>query len=79
MNNSPRVRIFSLQVKMAQLRRNHQSLKSKVAEELKRPVPCSFALQKLKRQRLRIKDELERCASLIKNANTRAMSSQQSV
>ena len=61
MKPSPKVRAFSLKVNMARLRRNHHDVKAEIAKELRRPAPCTLALQRLKRQRLKIKDEIARC------------------
>ncbi|UWQ78618.1 YdcH family protein [Leisingera sp. S132] len=61
MKDSPRVKAFSLQVRLAQLRMKHQDVKAKIATELKRPAPCSLILRGLKLRRLQIKDEMTRC------------------
>ncbi len=61
-----RVSRFSLGVKIAALKTRHHELKQKIAEELKRPVPCAMSLQKLKRRRLRIKDEMARYEGLLR-------------
>ncbi|UWQ42695.1 YdcH family protein [Leisingera aquaemixtae] len=78
MKNSPRVKVFSLQVRLAKLRLKHQSLKAKIAKELKRPSPCSMMLQGLKRQRLRTKDEILRCLTQLRRTGLPGFSQQQS-
>jgi len=37
----------------------HRALDGRLKEELRRPLPDSFAVQRLKRQKLLVKDELE--------------------
>ena len=37
----------------------HRKLEEKIARELARPMPDSISLQRLKRQRLLVKDEIE--------------------
>ena len=39
----------------------HYALETKIAAELKRPLPNFAALQKLKRHRLRVKDRITAC------------------
>ena len=58
MTKSARVKTFSLQLHIARLRQTHGAIKSRIAGERKRPAPCSLTLQSLKRQRLKVKDEL---------------------
>lgn len=66
MKRSPRVKSFSLNVNLARLRSRHQDIKNRIAAEMNRPAPCGLALQELKRQRLTIKDEIVRCADLLR-------------
>lgn len=73
MTISPRLRAFKLKVRLASLRRGHQAVKARISNELKRPVPCSLALQALKRQRLRLKDEMARCGDMLGRAETAAL------
>ena len=40
----------------------HEELQREIDEETQRPLPNSIALQTLKRQKLRIKDEITRMA-----------------
>jgi len=40
------------------LRRQHSALEERIANELRRPIPDSLALQSLKRRRLRIKEQM---------------------
>ena len=37
----------------------HRRMEAKLAAELKRPLPDSFAVQRLKREKLLVKDEIE--------------------
>ena len=66
MKNSPEVRSFTVSVKLVALRRRHQVIKAKIAEELRRPLPCSLLLQRLKRQRLAVKDQIARFDGLLR-------------
>jgi len=66
MTANPKVRAFSLKINMARLRKSHRDLKAEIAKELRRPVPCTLALQRLKRQRLRLKDEIARCLTKLR-------------
>ncbi len=43
----------------------HRSIEAKLADEMKRPLPDSFVLQRLKRQKLLVKDDLESWARLM--------------
>lgn len=70
MTTTPRLNAFKLKVRLVSLRKGHRAVKARISDELKRPVPCSLALQALKRQRLRIKDEIARCGSLLQAADT---------
>ncbi|MEX0347914.1 MAG: DUF465 domain-containing protein [Paracoccaceae bacterium] len=51
---------------MAELKNRHHELKARIANELKRPAPCSVQLGRLKRRRLLIKDELARHEGLLR-------------
>jgi hypothetical protein len=48
----------ALPAKVAQLRRRRHQLAEQIDSELQRPAPCSVTLQTLKRQRLRLKDQI---------------------
>ncbi len=37
----------------------HRRIEAKLAAEMKRPLPDAFSLQRLKREKLLVKDELE--------------------
>ena len=65
MSTDPSARIPWLRARIARLVESHQTVKAKIRRERKRPMPCSFALQTLKRQRLRLKDEISRCSGLL--------------
>lgn len=43
----------------------HRKIESEIAAEMRRPLPSSFAIQRLKRQRLLLKDEIESWERLI--------------
>lgn len=79
MKISPRVRVFSIKARMANLRHRHTDVKARIAEELKRPAPCSMALQRLKRRRLKIKDEIARYEGLLRTLGGSASDRQQTV
>ena len=79
MKDNPKVKVFSLMVNVTRLRQNHQLVKAKIAKELKRPMPCSISLQKLKRKRLRLKDEIAQSLAQIRAIETPAVGQRQSV
>lgn len=70
MTTSSTIRSFSISVKLVALRRRHQVIKAMIAEELRRPAPCSLILQRLKRQRLAIKDQIARFDGLLRSLGT---------
>ncbi|TMV06416.1 DUF465 domain-containing protein [Ruegeria sediminis] len=72
MKYSPRVKKFSLKVRMAKLRQRQSELKARIVEELKRPAPCSTTLQQLKRRKLRIKDDLARHEGILRTLDALA-------
>lgn len=45
------------------LKQRHQALDRAIDEEAQRPLPDNIALQTLKRQKLRLKDEMTRMAA----------------
>lgn len=45
---------------VSQLKTEHADIEAAIAREMKRPYPSEIELTKLKRQKLRIKDELLR-------------------
>ena len=49
---------MSLQGRIAELTHRHQTLDSKIHDEMKRPVADSLQLRQLKQEKLRIKQEL---------------------
>lgn len=67
MKSSARIKSFAVSVRLISLRRRHQVIKAKIAEELRRPMPCSMMLQRLKRQRLAIKDQITRFDGILRN------------
>ncbi|MCZ0962752.1 YdcH family protein [Paracoccus benzoatiresistens] len=67
MKSSARIRLFSASARLAALRRRHQVIKALIAEELRRPMPCSMMLQRLKRQRLAVKDQITRFDGLLRS------------
>ena len=48
------------EVEIAELKAKHADLERAIAEEESRPLPDSLAIAGLKRQKLRIKDEITR-------------------
>lgn len=70
MKTSPAVRSFSIGVRLVALRRRHQVIKAMIAEELRRPAPCNLILQRLKRQRLALKDQIARLDGLLRSLGT---------
>ncbi len=43
----------------------HLAIEKKIATELKRPLPDGFALQRLKRQKLMLRDQIESWERLV--------------
>lgn len=67
MKGSPAIRSFRIGVRLVALRRRHQVIKAMIEEELRRPAPCSMMLQRLKRQRLAVKDQIARFDGLLRS------------
>ncbi|MEC3861814.1 YdcH family protein [Mesobacterium sp. TK19101] len=65
MTTMPARLLTALPAKVARLRRRHHQLAVQIDEELQRPMPCSVALQRLKRQRLRLKDQITYYSKLV--------------
>jgi hypothetical protein len=53
---------MSLQSRIDSLKSRHASLETRIAEEDHRPLPDSGALSRLKLEKLRLKEEMERLA-----------------
>lgn len=51
---------MNLQSRLATLQERHADLETRIAEEAQRPRPDGDALGRLKREKLHIKEELER-------------------
>jgi len=51
---------MSLQDRLTALKTKHAQLEEALADEFRRPLPDSYAINDLKRRKLRIKDELEK-------------------
>lgn len=51
---------MSDQLEMKRLENQHQELETAIYDERKRPLPDTSVLSSLKKQKLRIKDEIER-------------------
>lgn len=77
MKVSPRVKLFSVEARVANLRHRHHEIKQKIKEELKRPSPCGMALQGLKRRRLQIKDEIARYNGVLRTLRAPTSGNQQ--
>ncbi|WP_297369387.1 YdcH family protein [Acidocella sp.] len=54
---------MSLQSHLEVLKGRHASLESRIADEDRRPSPDVEALTRLKREKLRLKEEMERLGS----------------
>ncbi|WP_136440501.1 YdcH family protein [Pacificoceanicola onchidii] len=67
METIPARKIHAIAAKVAELRRRHHSLAVKIDDELQRPVPCSSVLQSLKRQKLRLKDQIAYYSALVRS------------
>ncbi len=50
---------MNLDVRIEQLRNQHQSLEDEIDQELARPAPDDLRVRTLKAKKLRIKDEIE--------------------
>lgn len=61
---------MSLQSHIDALRERHADLENRIAAEDQRPKPDAEALARLKVEKLRLKDELERLRSLALSAST---------
>jgi uncharacterized protein len=46
------------------LRTEHQHLEDQIDEEMQRPIPDTIRIQEMKRQKLRIKDEIAKRSSV---------------
>lgn len=62
----PAKRSASLSARIEAVRKRHRRIDDSVAAEQSRPNPCMAALQTLKRQRLRLKDELQHYEGLMR-------------
>ncbi len=51
---------MSLQTRLASLKTRHATLEIRLADEDHRPRPDSHTVDQLKREKLRLKDEMER-------------------
>ncbi len=51
---------MSLQARLASLKDRHAALETRIADEDQRPRPDSDALMRLKVEKLRVKEEIER-------------------
>ena len=56
---------MSVQSRIESLKDRHQTLEARLAEEDQRPKPDPDALLRMKHQKLRLKDEMERLSSRI--------------
>ena len=54
---------MKLQSRMESLKTRHASLEDRIADEDHRPLPDPEALSRLKHEKLRLKDEMERLRS----------------
>ena len=58
---------------------DHRGLESEIIDELKRPMPDSIQVQRLKRRKLRIKDELAAIERLLEAIDVRPDAAEASV
>ncbi len=54
---------MSLQSRFESLQNRHASIDAKIGDEGQRPMPDNEALARLKREKLRLKEEMERLRS----------------
>lgn len=54
---------MSIEAHLDSLLRKHGTLETEISEVMSRPVPDSVALSQLKREKLRLKEEIERIRS----------------
>lgn len=73
MTTIPARLLNALPEKVARLRRRHHQLAVQIDEELQRPMPCSVALQRLKRQRLKLKDQITFYSKLVGSPDRKFM------
>ena len=66
MPHETRANPAALSSRLAAMRRRHRTLDARVADEQNRPRPDATLLQKLKREKLRLKDELSRIDGLLR-------------
>ncbi len=56
---------MSLESRLESLKTRHASLERSIAEEDQRPMPNAEALSRLKREKLRLKEEIERTRAAV--------------
>ncbi len=56
---------MSLESRLERLKTRHADLERSIAQEDHRPMPDAEALSRLKRQKLRLKEEIERTRSSV--------------
>ena len=59
-------RMARLGVRLVAVGRRHREIESRIADVEKRPLPDQFALQRLKREKLRLKDEMHWYGGLLR-------------
>ena len=62
-NEGGRVYPMRTSPRLNALQRRHANLDTQVGEELKRPNPCGIELQRLRREKLYLKDEMRTLAN----------------
>ncbi len=65
-----------IKTRVANLRRRHHDLGTRIDDELRRPAPCCMTLQQFKRQRLRLKDQIARYDGLLRGVDRSRLSGQ---
>lgn len=63
----------TLPARLARMQRSRLRLAEQIDAEMQRPLPCSVTLQKLKRERLRLKDQIAYVSALIRSPDRSRM------
>lgn len=56
---------MSLDSRLSELRRKHEMLSTRIEQEQRRPAADDFALASLKKEKLRLKEEIARLATSV--------------
>lgn len=66
MNMQTTSRLAKVGARLAAVGQRHRDLEERISEVERRPNPDQFALQRLKREKLRLKDEMHYCEGLLR-------------